>query len=742
MAHLNITVGEKVTPPIVHDNSVNLNTQQYVFDTASLTKDFTDAEGGVYDLVVIKSLIGINGLNYNASPILIGDSFPVANLPSFIFDLAPRYSIHNGVLYQYTKDIDLIIADYNAVGKELIANTNGLLTFIDPANLADIAYVQGTQLPDDTLVFEFTVTSSVSGLESNVATFSMIPWENVNLKDNFHSLGGAGQNGLSAYQLAVQEGFVGTINDWLTSLIGPIGETGPAGADGTNGTSVTILGEKATTAELPASGNAIGDGYIVNLNLYAWDGANWILAGEIKGPKGNDGRGLEFKWQGTQLGVRYEGQINYTYIDLKGAKGDKGDKGDPGAPGVPGNDGNDGASIKGDIGPPGPQGPIGPDGRSAYQVWLDNGNSGTVAQYLSSLKGVKGDTGPTGADASFIHNEISFDWLTGQSQVFTVPDANAITDVYVDGKRAEKFNPDNTPDEWQVSSATTITILVPLNNNDRILLVESSKFSYPSPLPDREVKEITDATYRILESDKDKFLYFTNVAGVQIEAKDSVGDVGVSYVGYCEYGATVFHAVTIGGPPYELLGAIDTPQGKLGSIKIQGRFSIYRPALWSHHLEGDLLDQFTTVSQPATQPTQVPQLKQVVKYFGELTSGTIADAIASKTESGYWRVPLWVAGGVPTDMPSDFTYTTFFQIYTTLHFTYGQTAAATEVKITDYLGNSYKMHADAAWRKTIAGDNVVTSDSGTNKVSKLWQGTQAQYDVIGTKDANTIYFIE
>lgn len=477
MAHLNITIGEKVTPPIVHDNSINLNTPQYVFDTASLTKDFTDAEGGVYDLVVIKSLIGINGLNYNASPILIGDSFPVANLPSFIFDLAPRYSIHNGVLYQYTKDIDLIIADYNAIGKELIANTNGLLTFIDPANLADIAYVQGKQLPNDTLKFKFTVTSSVSGLESNVATFSIIPWENVNLKNNFHSLGGAGQNGLSAYQLAVQEGFVGTINDWLTSLIGPIGETGPAGADGTNGTSVTILGEKATTAELPASGNAIGDGYIVNLNLYAWDGTNWILAGEIKGPKGNDGRGLEFKWQGTQLGVRYEGQINYTYIDLKGAKGDKGDKGDPGVPGVPGNDGNDGASIKGDIGPPGPQGPIGPDGRSAYQVWLDNGNSGTVAQYLSSLKGGKGDTGLTGADATFTHNEIVYDWSTGQSQVFTVPDANAVTDVYVQGKRVEKKNVNNTPDEWSVFSATEIKILVALSDQDRVTIVESTKFT-------------------------------------------------------------------------------------------------------------------------------------------------------------------------------------------------------------------------------------------------------------------------
>lgn len=264
-------------------------------------------------------------------------------------------------------------------------------------------------------------------------------------------------------------------------------------------------------------------------------------------------------------------------------------------------------------------------------------------------------------------------------------------------------------------------------------------------LPDlgtRALKEVTGTTYRLLETDKDKFLYFSNAAGVQIEAKDSVGSVGSKYVGYCKYGAIVYHAVTIGGPPFEILGAMDRPLGSSSNIKNHGSFSITKYGSLSHNLEGDLVNQYVVLSAPATQPDQAPQLKQVVKYFGELTSGTIVDAIASKTESGYWRVPLWVAGGVPTDMPSDFNYTTFYQIYTILHFTYGETAAATEVKITDFLGNIYKLHADAIWRKIIAGaDNVVTSDAGGNQVAKLWQGTQAQYDAL-TPDANTIYFIE
>lgn len=37
----------------------------------------------------------------------------------------------------------------------------------------------------------------------------------------------------------------------------------------------------------------------------------------------------------------------------------------------------------------------GTDGKSAYQIWLDQGNTGTVQQFLDSLKGVKGDTGST-----------------------------------------------------------------------------------------------------------------------------------------------------------------------------------------------------------------------------------------------------------------------------------------------------------------------------------------------------------
>ena len=44
----------------------------------------------------------------------------------------------------------------------------------------------------------------------------------------------------------------------------------------------------------------------------------------------------------------------------------------------------------------GKDGTAGADGKSAYEIWLENGNTGTEEDYLASLKGDKGDKGDTG----------------------------------------------------------------------------------------------------------------------------------------------------------------------------------------------------------------------------------------------------------------------------------------------------------------------------------------------------------
>lgn len=39
-------------------------------------------------------------------------------------------------------------------------------------------------------------------------------------------------------------------------------------------------------------------------------------------PTPEDGKSLEFKWNGTELGVRVEGDVDYQFVDVKGEKGD------------------------------------------------------------------------------------------------------------------------------------------------------------------------------------------------------------------------------------------------------------------------------------------------------------------------------------------------------------------------------------------------------------------------------------
>lgn len=63
------------------------------------------------------------------------------------------------------------------------------------------------------------------------------------------------------------------------------------------------------------------------------------------------GVGLQYDWEGTQLGVKREDEQEYIYSDLKGAKGDPGDQGIQGPQGNPGADGQQG--IQGPQGIPG-----------------------------------------------------------------------------------------------------------------------------------------------------------------------------------------------------------------------------------------------------------------------------------------------------------------------------------------------------------------------------------------------------
>lgn len=66
---------------------------------------------------------------------------------------------------------------------------------------------------------------------------------------------------------------------------------------------------------------------------FHWDGTrlgvrvegdtNYVYT-DLKGSPGGDGKNFEFNWAGTQLGVRQQGDPSYSYVDLKGDPGDDG----------------------------------------------------------------------------------------------------------------------------------------------------------------------------------------------------------------------------------------------------------------------------------------------------------------------------------------------------------------------------------------------------------------------------------
>lgn len=153
-----------------------------------------------------------------------------------------------------------------------------------------------------------------------------------------------GSDGLSAYEVAVKNGYHGTEEDWLESLRkGPTGPQGPTGAQGPQGPQ----GEKGEKGDKGDKGDTGEMGPV--------------------GPKGDQGP------TGLTGATGATGDPGPT-----GPKGDQGPKGDAGPPGE-----------KGETGDPGPQGPQGPKG--------DTGETGsTGSQGPQGEKGDKGDKGDPG----------------------------------------------------------------------------------------------------------------------------------------------------------------------------------------------------------------------------------------------------------------------------------------------------------------------------------------------------------
>ena len=69
--------------------------------------------------------------------------------------------------------------------------------------------------------------------------------------------GGAGEPGKSAYEIAVEHGFVGSEEEWLESLKGEKGDTGPQGPPGADGKD----GEQGPKGDKGEKGDPGADGF-------------------------------------------------------------------------------------------------------------------------------------------------------------------------------------------------------------------------------------------------------------------------------------------------------------------------------------------------------------------------------------------------------------------------------------------------------------------------------------------------
>ncbi|KAB1852318.1 hypothetical protein F4W09_15070 [Acinetobacter tandoii] len=285
-----------------------------------------------------------------------------------------------------------------------------------------------------------TYTIQGSNYTNIGSAFTAVNTKLTNLQSQLDALpGGGGADGKSAYEIAVDNGYVGSQTQWLASLKGDKGDKGDVGATGAQGIqgdkgdkgdtgaqgiqgvkgdkgdvgatgAQGIQGDKGDKGDVGATGAQGIQGVKGDKGDVGATGAQGIQG--VKGDKGDTGA------QGIQGDKGDKGDVGAT--GAQGIQGDKGDKGDVGATGAQGIQGVKG--DKGDTGAQGIQGVKGDKGDTGAQgIQGDKGDKGDVgATGAQGIQGVKGDTGAQGKSAYEVavdngYNGTEKDWLTSQS---------------------------------------------------------------------------------------------------------------------------------------------------------------------------------------------------------------------------------------------------------------------------------------------------------------------------------------
>lgn len=234
-----------------------------------------------------------------------------------------------------------------------------------------------------------------------------------------------GTNGLSAYELWINEGNNGSVADFLLSLKGTKGDQGEAGEKGDRGLQ-GIQGSDGQKGEKGNKGDAItfndltteqkaeltgptgpqgnqgerglqglkgDDGYTPVKGVDYFDGANG--SDGANGLPGSNGKEVEFQKTTTHIQWRYVNESWSNLVALVDIKGADGTNGTNGTNGLNGSDGNDGADGKG-ISSIDLQGTVGLN--KTYRMTFTDSSTYdfTVTDGAAGAAGAKGDTGSQG----------------------------------------------------------------------------------------------------------------------------------------------------------------------------------------------------------------------------------------------------------------------------------------------------------------------------------------------------------
>ena len=243
---------------------------------------------------------------------------------------------------------------------------------------------------------------------------------------------------------------------------GPEGPQGQTGLQGAPGLGIRFVGEVATLAELPTTGNVQGDLYVLGnrdddtlpAESYIWDEtqADWLYGGRIQGPQGVEGK------QGPAGPKGDAGADGAPGVDgatgPQGPAGDAGVQGDTGAQGPAGADGAPGADgAKGDPGADGatgPEGPAGADGApGADGAKGDQGEPGIQGE--AGVQGVPGEQGPAGLGIRYAGEVASVAELPTTGN--TNGDLWVIGNRDDDSKPAESYVWDEAQQDWIYAGA-------------------------------------------------------------------------------------------------------------------------------------------------------------------------------------------------------------------------------------------------------------------------------------------------